>query len=141
MIICCMYVSDCMLLYEIENLRLCWISQSMFSFKLSIIDRFRYISVRICSFSNNRICPVHFCFRHSRFHIRPIKKYESENRRDVFSDRSHPFSGLGMISLICRQKYSETLIPKHFITNPSISAHNDGLDNENWDHILYVNVE
>jgi hypothetical protein len=43
-----------------------------------------------------------------------------------------------MISLICGQKHLEVLIPKHFITKPSISTHNDGLDNANWDLILYV---
>jgi hypothetical protein len=38
-------------------------------------------------------------------------------------------------------KYSEALIPKRFLTNPSTPAHNDGLDNANWDLILYVNLE
>jgi hypothetical protein len=48
---------------------------------------------------------------------------------------------LGMISLICGKKYSEALIPKCFLTYPSISVHNDRLDNANWDLILFVNVE
>uniref|UniRef100_A0A0E0KUS7 Protein kinase domain-containing protein n=1 Tax=Oryza punctata TaxID=4537 RepID=A0A0E0KUS7_ORYPU len=38
-------------------------------------------------------------------------------------------------------KYSESLNPKIFLTNPSTPAHNDGLDNANWDLILYVNLE
>uniref|UniRef100_A0A804RKY3 Protein kinase domain-containing protein n=1 Tax=Zea mays TaxID=4577 RepID=A0A804RKY3_MAIZE len=38
-------------------------------------------------------------------------------------------------------KYSEVLNPKRFLTNPSTPAHNDGLDNANWDLILYVNLE
>ncbi|KAL6843767.1 hypothetical protein ACP4OV_026338 [Aristida adscensionis] len=38
-------------------------------------------------------------------------------------------------------KYSEALNPKRFLTNPSTPAHNDGLDNANWDLILYVNLE
>ncbi|KAL5214169.1 hypothetical protein ABZP36_003321 [Zizania latifolia] len=38
-------------------------------------------------------------------------------------------------------KYSESLNPKIFLTNPSTPAHNDGLDNTNWDLILYVNLE
>ncbi|TVU15864.1 hypothetical protein EJB05_39405 [Eragrostis curvula] len=37
--------------------------------------------------------------------------------------------------------YSEARIPKRFLTNPSTPAHNDGLDNANWDLILYVNLE
>jgi hypothetical protein len=46
---------------------------SMFSFKLPITDNFWYISVQICSFLNNWICPIHFHFRHSHFHFCPIK--------------------------------------------------------------------
>jgi hypothetical protein len=38
-------------------------------------------------------------------------------------------------------KYSDENIPKRFLTSPSIPAHNDGLDNANWDLILYVNLE
>ncbi|XP_062185035.1 dual specificity protein kinase YAK1 homolog isoform X2 [Phragmites australis] len=38
-------------------------------------------------------------------------------------------------------KYSEALNPKRFLTSPSTPAHNDGLDNANWDLILYVNLE
>ncbi|VAH36140.1 unnamed protein product [Triticum turgidum subsp. durum] len=38
-------------------------------------------------------------------------------------------------------KYSETLNPKRFLTHPSTPAHNDGVDNANWDLILYVNLE
>ncbi|GJN01843.1 hypothetical protein PR202_ga19144 [Eleusine coracana subsp. coracana] len=38
-------------------------------------------------------------------------------------------------------KYSEALNPKRFLTNPSTPAHNNGLDNANWDLILYVNLE
>ena len=38
-------------------------------------------------------------------------------------------------------KYSEVLNPKRFLTSPSTPAHNDGLDNANWDLILYVNLE
>jgi hypothetical protein len=71
------------LLYEIE-IMLGQPIGSMFSFKLPITDRFQYISVRICSFPNNRICPVRFCFRHSRFCFRPTKKCEGENGRGIF---------------------------------------------------------
>ncbi|ONM14253.1 hypothetical protein ZEAMMB73_Zm00001d002418 [Zea mays] len=35
-------------------------------------------------------------------------------------------------------KYSEVLNPKRFLTNPSTPAHNDGLDNANWDLILFI---
>ncbi|CAD6259719.1 unnamed protein product [Miscanthus lutarioriparius] len=38
-------------------------------------------------------------------------------------------------------KYSEVLNPKRFLTSPSTPAHNDGLDNANWDLMLYVNLE
>ena len=38
-------------------------------------------------------------------------------------------------------KYSDENNPKRFLTSPSIPAHNDGLDNANWDLILYVNLE
>uniref|UniRef100_A0A0E0CQ97 Protein kinase domain-containing protein n=1 Tax=Oryza meridionalis TaxID=40149 RepID=A0A0E0CQ97_9ORYZ len=38
-------------------------------------------------------------------------------------------------------KYSDSLNPKRFLTNPSVPAHNDGLDNANSDLILYVNLE
>ncbi|CAN6236156.1 unnamed protein product [Urochloa humidicola] len=38
-------------------------------------------------------------------------------------------------------KYSDENTPKRFLTSPSIPAHNDGLDNANWDLILYVNLE
>ncbi|URE39949.1 Protein kinase domain [Musa troglodytarum] len=38
-------------------------------------------------------------------------------------------------------KYSETLNPKHFLTNPSIGVLNDGYDNANSDLILHVNFE
>jgi dual specificity protein kinase YAK1 len=38
-------------------------------------------------------------------------------------------------------KYSETLNPKRFLTHPSTPAHNNGVDNANWDLILYVNLE
>jgi hypothetical protein len=58
---------------------------SMFWTKLPITDRFQYISVRFCSFPNNRICPVHFRFRHFNFRFHLIKKYESENGIGVFS--------------------------------------------------------
>jgi hypothetical protein len=37
--------------------------------------------------------------------------------------------------------YSELLNPKHFLTNPAVPVHNDGLDNANSDLILYVNLE
>ncbi|KAG8059728.1 hypothetical protein GUJ93_ZPchr0002g25326 [Zizania palustris] len=35
-------------------------------------------------------------------------------------------------------KYSDSLNPKRFLTNPAVPAHNDGLDNANSDLILYV---
>jgi dual specificity protein kinase YAK1 len=38
-------------------------------------------------------------------------------------------------------KYSESLNPKRFLTNPAVPAHNDGHDNANSDLILYVNLE
>nr|CAB3447629.1 unnamed protein product [Digitaria exilis] len=38
-------------------------------------------------------------------------------------------------------KYSESLNPKRFLTNPAVPVHNDGLDNANSDLILYVNLE
>jgi dual specificity protein kinase YAK1 len=38
-------------------------------------------------------------------------------------------------------KYSESLNPKRFLTNPAVPVHNDGLDNANSDLILYVNQE
>jgi dual specificity protein kinase YAK1 len=38
-------------------------------------------------------------------------------------------------------KYSDTLNPKRFLTHPSTPAHNNGVDNANWDLILYVNLE
>ncbi|KAK8462913.1 hypothetical protein SEVIR_1G292800v4 [Setaria viridis] len=38
-------------------------------------------------------------------------------------------------------KYSESLNPKRFLTNPAVPIHNDGLDNANSDLILYVNLE
>ncbi|XP_062222292.1 dual specificity protein kinase YAK1 homolog isoform X2 [Phragmites australis] len=38
-------------------------------------------------------------------------------------------------------KYSESLNPKSFLTNPAVAVHNDGLDNANSDLILYVNLE
>ncbi|KAG8044610.1 hypothetical protein GUJ93_ZPchr0151g33451 [Zizania palustris] len=38
-------------------------------------------------------------------------------------------------------KYSDSLNPKRFLTNPAVPAHNDGLDNANSDLILYVNLE
>ncbi|KAF8670254.1 hypothetical protein HU200_050787 [Digitaria exilis] len=38
-------------------------------------------------------------------------------------------------------KYTDDHNPKRYLTSPSIPAHNDGLDNANWDLILYVNLE
>ncbi|AQK73934.1 hypothetical protein ZEAMMB73_Zm00001d017754 [Zea mays] len=38
-------------------------------------------------------------------------------------------------------KYSESLNPKRFLTNPAVPVHNHGLDNANSDLILYVNLE
>ncbi|GJM86552.1 hypothetical protein PR202_ga02421 [Eleusine coracana subsp. coracana] len=38
-------------------------------------------------------------------------------------------------------KYSESLNPKRFLTNPAVPVHNDGHDNANSDLILYVNLE
>ncbi|CAN6240785.1 unnamed protein product [Urochloa humidicola] len=38
-------------------------------------------------------------------------------------------------------QYSDENTPKRFLTSPSVPAHNDGLDNANWDLILYVNLE
>jgi hypothetical protein len=38
-------------------------------------------------------------------------------------------------------KYSDSLNPKRFLTNPAVPVHNDGLDNANSDLILYVNLE
>ncbi|XP_006647751.2 dual specificity protein kinase YAK1 homolog [Oryza brachyantha] len=38
-------------------------------------------------------------------------------------------------------KYSDSLNPKRFLTNPAIPVHNGGLDNANSDLILYVNLE
>ncbi|KAJ3680717.1 hypothetical protein LUZ60_016995 [Juncus effusus] len=38
-------------------------------------------------------------------------------------------------------KYSETLNPKRFLTNPSAAVLNDGHDNTNSDLVLYVNLE
>lgn len=38
-------------------------------------------------------------------------------------------------------KYSESLNPKRFLTNPAIPVHNHGFDNANSDLILYVNLE
>ncbi|CAN6246434.1 unnamed protein product [Urochloa humidicola] len=38
-------------------------------------------------------------------------------------------------------KYSDSLNPKRFLTNPAVPVHNDGLDNANSDLIMYVNLE
>lgn len=38
-------------------------------------------------------------------------------------------------------KYTDDHNPKRYLTSPSVPAHNDGLDNANWDLILYVNLE
>ncbi|CAL4884874.1 unnamed protein product [Urochloa decumbens] len=38
-------------------------------------------------------------------------------------------------------KYSDSLNPKRFLTNPAVPVHNDGLDNANSDLIIYVNLE
>ncbi|KAL6912273.1 hypothetical protein ACP4OV_001078 [Aristida adscensionis] len=38
-------------------------------------------------------------------------------------------------------KYSESLNPKRFLTNPAIPVHNNDCDNANSDLILYVNME
>ena len=38
-------------------------------------------------------------------------------------------------------RYSDSLNPKRFLTNPAVAVHNDGLDNANSDLILYVNLE
>jgi hypothetical protein len=86
MIICCLYVSVCMHM----RLRI-WDSLDqlvglMFSFKLPINDHFQYISIRICSFLNNWICPVRFW--HSHFHFRPTKKIWKWNWESCFSNYS-----------------------------------------------------
>jgi hypothetical protein len=63
---------------------------SMFWTKLPITDRFQYISVWFCSFPNNRICPVHFRFRHFNFRFHLIKKIWKWKWDRCFFD--HPFS-------------------------------------------------
>jgi hypothetical protein len=72
---------------------LCW-AGSMFSTKLPVTDRFRYIFVQICLFPTNRIYPVHFHFWHSHFCFRLSKKMWKWKWVRCFSNRSCLFSAL-----------------------------------------------